>query len=299
MESAFDCHGIDSEPFVLPTGAAIGVPVYRTRFDAASERIRFGNDLYDIKPQLELDGEVLLAELVIVRLLERQGWNAVWIDNFKNKRWREMPVLGTTSGIPEGLEELLHSITKLNGRRAGTFDVLAWKGSSIAFLESKGPGDSISEKQRSWFTSAVAAGVAENAFGIVEWSYVDPAMATRGELRRRSNGRAQLGSASRNRRTLTSESSAGEARGVTSTGGSKHLPSNAGPREVVLADRLPPAVVQSILRAGYTLCTAQALDCDGTRYTSRIRGYLNPDGGLNPQGRAARDEIRSLGFKLT
>lgn len=299
MESAFDCDGIDSEPFVLPAGTAVGVPVYRTRFDAATERVRFGNDLYDIKPQLELDGEVLLAELVIVRRLERQGWNAVWIDNFKNKRWREMPVFGTSSDLPEDLEELLQSITKLNGRRAGTFDVLAWKGSSIAFLESKGPGDSISDKQRTWFTSAVAAGVAEGAFGIVEWSYVDPEMATRGELKRRSKGRTEIGSASRNKRTPASESAAGEAREATPTGGSEHLPPDAGPREVALADRLPPAVVRSILRAGYTLCAAQALDSDGAKYPSRIRGYLKPGGGLNALGRAARDEIRSLGFKLT
>lgn len=90
-----------ASPSSFPAGTAVGVPVFRTRFDVATERIRFGNDLYDIKPQLELDGEVLLAELVIVRRLERQGWNAVWIDNFKNKRWREMPVFALRATYPK------------------------------------------------------------------------------------------------------------------------------------------------------------------------------------------------------
>jgi hypothetical protein len=299
MESVFGCQAIANEPFFLPTGAAIGVPVYRTRFNAATERIRFENGLYDIKPQLEFDGEVLLAELVIVRCLERNGWNALWIDNFKNKRWRELPVHGTPMSLPENLEAMLQSITKLNGRRAGAFDVLAWKGASVAFLESKGPGDSISEKQRAWFASAVAAGVPTDSFSIVEWSYVDPARATRGELTSRSKGRAGTASANQVNRRARSGSPTGEAPRASPTGGSAQLPPGAGPREVALADRLPAAVVGSVRRAGYTLCAAQALDSDGRKYPSRIRAYLNADGRLNAQGRAARDEVRRLGFKLT
>ena len=82
------------------------------------------------------------------------------------------------------------------------------------------------------------------------------------------------------------------------TGGSRQLPPGAGPREIALAERLPPSVVGSIRRAGYTLCAAEALDSDGERYPSRIRGYLDAGGSLNAQGSAARDEVRKLGFKL-
>jgi hypothetical protein len=283
MESVFECQAISHEPFVLPTGGVFDVPVYRTRFDAATERIRFENDLYDIKPQLTLDGEVLLAELVIVRRLEGHGWNAVWIDNFKNKHWRELPVHGTPRDLPKDLEALLQRITKLNGRRAGAFDVLAWKDHSIAFLESKGPGDSITETQRTWFTSAVAVGVDREAFGIVEWSYVDPTRATTGELKRRWKERIAMGSERDRKRASAARKPAGATPAAAPTGGS---------------DLLPPTVVRSVIQAGYTLCTAQALDSDGTKYPSRIRGFLASDGRLTAQGRAARDEIRRLGFKL-
>lgn len=77
MKSMFDDGTGIGEPFALPGGGFVEVPVYRPRFDAATMRIRFDNDLYDVKPQLECEGEVLLAELVIVRCLERRGWDAV------------------------------------------------------------------------------------------------------------------------------------------------------------------------------------------------------------------------------
>lgn len=284
------------ESFLLPEGEAVGVPVYRPHFDAATERIRFDNDLYDIKPQLVLEGEVLLAELLIVRQLERSGWEAVWIDNFKNKHWRELPVHGAPTLLPEHLEAMLRRITERNGRRAGAFDVLAWKGPTIAFLESKGPDDSISAAQRSWFVAAVDAGVPLGAFGIVEWDYVDPGLATRGQLRGRR--RKVLHRGPSDRAKGASESRQSSAGAVTPTGGSDALPAGAGPREIALADRLPPVVVRSVTRAGYTLCAAQALDSDGVAYPSRIRNYVKPEGGLNAQGRAARDEIRALGFKI-
>lgn len=212
-----------------------------------------------------------------------------------------MPVHGTPSDLPDKLEELLQSITELNGRRAGAFDVLAWQDSSIAFLESKGPGDSITDKQRSWFTAAVDAGVPADAFSIIEWSYVDPAKATKGELKGRRKDKNTMGSPRQTKGTKAEGSRAGAGPTATPTGESDVLPPAASPREIALADRLPPAVVGSIIRAGYTLCTAQALDCNGAKYTSRIkaRGFLKPGGGLNAQGRAARDEVRSLGFKLT
>ena len=86
--------------------------------------------------------------------------------------------------------------------------------------------------------------------------------------------------------------------GTRPTGGSRQLPRGAGPREIALAERLPPSVVGSIRRAGYTLCAAEALDSDGERYPTRIRGYVDAGGSLNAQGRAARDEVRKLGFTL-
>ena len=87
-----DCDVMGRDAFPLPDGGSFELPIYRMRFDAATVRVHFDNDLYDIKPQVQLAGETLLGELLIVRLLERDGWDAVWIDNFKSLRWRGLPV---------------------------------------------------------------------------------------------------------------------------------------------------------------------------------------------------------------
>ena len=47
---------------------------------------------YTSKPLVEIDGEPLVGELAISRVLAQDGWTAVWADAFHGRKfWSAMP----------------------------------------------------------------------------------------------------------------------------------------------------------------------------------------------------------------
>jgi hypothetical protein len=120
------------------------------------------------KPRLHLDGELLYPELILVRLLEKENWSVGWMNNWKRTFGRS---IGEPVEIPEHIEQLLDHIGACTGkRRHGCWDVVAWKGDAVAFVESKQRGkDEIRETQVRWLTCALEQGVPASSFAIVEW----------------------------------------------------------------------------------------------------------------------------------
>ena len=79
-----------------------------------------------------------MAELVIVRLLERQDWEARWLKNWTGGR--EMCIdVGRARPLPQDVGDMLRRID----RRAaivtggGAWDILAWRGGEYLCIESK------------------------------------------------------------------------------------------------------------------------------------------------------------------
>ncbi len=116
---------------------------------------------------MDYRGQALFPELVILKHFEEEGWDGVWVDTYR-KRYLvsyDIEVHLRTDHL-----RLLDSIYSAAGSRSGCFDVLAWKGDSILFAESKwAKKDKIQNTQIHWLFSALSIGMSKNAFLIVEW----------------------------------------------------------------------------------------------------------------------------------
>jgi hypothetical protein len=71
--------------------------------------------------------------------------------------------------IPREREGLLERIAERHGKRGGAWDVYVWREGEVAFLESKGPGDTLRQSQRGWLEAALAEGLDPTSFTLVEW----------------------------------------------------------------------------------------------------------------------------------
>jgi hypothetical protein len=116
-----------------------------------------------------VDGESLFGELAIVRCLQKDGWDAVWVDSFHDKGrhklfWRRLPHETKPYDLSQAARAwaMYERIVKANGgRAAGFFDVLAWQGERLLFVEYKGAGDRPNANEAAWVQAALSAGVRE------------------------------------------------------------------------------------------------------------------------------------------
>ena len=139
---------------------------------------------------VEFDGEHLFAELAVLRLLEQAGWNGRWVNTYSGKgevwkyltEWKDLPRGEQRSRPIEEAEprQLLAAVAGLNkpARYKGCWDVFAWKGSEVAFVQCKRTApkykDVVSKEQEDWVRSALYLGdrrVSLESFCFVEWDY--------------------------------------------------------------------------------------------------------------------------------
>lgn len=125
-------------------------------------------DTYGGKAVLDWRDEPVFAELAIVRTLQGEGFDAVWIDGYRN---RFMQSISEERTLPEHAQALLDRVISFNDdHRQGCWDVLAWKDESYLFAEAKRKGkDHIRESQVRWLEAALQAGMDISNFRICEW----------------------------------------------------------------------------------------------------------------------------------
>ena len=139
---------------------------------------------------IELDGEHLFAELAVLRLLEKDGWNGRWVNTYSGggepwkylTEWKDLPREEQRNRPIEDSEprQLLARIAAFNKPRRykGCWDVYAWRGSEYVFAECKRVSakskDVVSKEQEDWMRSALYVAdrtVAESSFCFVQWDY--------------------------------------------------------------------------------------------------------------------------------
>lgn len=109
----------------------------------------------------------MFAEIAILRLLQYEGWDGVWVDTFQ-KKYRKSNTEFVE--IDPKKEELLNQISDKANSNNGCFDVFAWKNGEYRFVESKKKSkDRIRETQLIWLESALDTGIDEDSFLIAEW----------------------------------------------------------------------------------------------------------------------------------
>jgi hypothetical protein len=158
--------------FPLPSGRVVQMRRLFVRFGEASpNRLRPGalQPTYTNKPLVTFDGAAMFGELALLRWLEVDGWEGVWLDTAHGRRsWRDMPTRSDPVTLPSQAQKLYDRIVAGNGGRAsGTFDVMAWRGDHTIFVEYSGQHDHPNKSERAWIDAALASGVSPNDLFVV------------------------------------------------------------------------------------------------------------------------------------
>lgn len=136
-----------------------------------------------------LDGEHLLAELALLRLLEKDGWSGRWVNTYSARgevwkyltHWTDVPRADQRNRPIEDAEprQLLARIaSRSKGRYKGCWDVFAWRGGEYVFLQSKRSAtpekETVTAEQAEWLHTALVFADGEltiDSFAVVHWEY--------------------------------------------------------------------------------------------------------------------------------
>jgi hypothetical protein len=161
---------VATEPFALTNGIQCNVRKVNLQFKRWTRPVLF--DTYNGKPIVEHSGRPMFAELAIVEVLKGHGYEAAWVDSYRNKFWQAMPSTNTNIALTGNLDRAYNQIKAINGRRGGCWDVIANRGDEFIFAELKlTTKDRIRSNQVRWLESAVAAGYKPEQFIIVDLRY--------------------------------------------------------------------------------------------------------------------------------
>lgn len=168
MESLFArASSVDVVECALPSGRVVPLRRLTIRFGQASpDRLPEGSlpSTYTAKPLVTFHGAAMFGELAVLRWLEVDGWEGVWLDTTHARRcWREMPTRSDPVVLPPAAQRRYDAVVAANGGRAsGTFDVMAWRGAQIIFVEYLGAHERMGRNAPRWIESALTAGVSPN-----------------------------------------------------------------------------------------------------------------------------------------
>jgi len=157
----------------LKSGDSVVLPVCGPLFKKLDKPVGFD---FGGKPLVDFEGKPVFVELAILKMLEKSGWSGVWVETYGGVHYfTEMPSGWKTgeSGItiPEDKEELLRRIWK-EAKTKSCFDVFAWRGDEILFIEAKHfEKDRLRETQYKFIEAAINCGVQPDSLMVAEWDY--------------------------------------------------------------------------------------------------------------------------------
>jgi hypothetical protein len=159
----------------LPSGRSIDLPCCNPCFIpwAGEKKSVF---TWGGKFLLDWQGTPVFAELLILRILQSQSWQGVWVECYPTLNFLgEMPIdwalTGAKISVPSERSALINQISQRAGRSGGCFDVFAWREDQMLFCEAKRQKkDALLPTQRRWIEAALDEGIARDQFLIVEWS---------------------------------------------------------------------------------------------------------------------------------
>lgn len=179
-----------AQPFLTPNGERVAcLPSVFLRFPAWQGQPFVDDYGKKTAAMIDLDGEHLFAELAILRLLERDGWEGRWVTTYGSKgeiwkyltEWRDVPRQDQVSRPirDDGARGLMAAIADRSGNRfAGCWGVFAWRGSDYVFMEAKRQApkdmDSVKPSQAAWVRAALSlrdSPLTPGSFALVQWDY--------------------------------------------------------------------------------------------------------------------------------
>ena len=164
----FSMYASGDEPFVLSSGEIALVQKFRLSFrEWAGKPIE---NTYGGKAVIDFEGEPVFAELAVLRMFEAEGWQGVWVDSFGRKYRTGIHGNALPVHLPESKEIIIENLKVKTGASGGCWDVFAWRGDQIRFVELKRiDKDKIRSTQIAWLEAAIDEGFPLSCFTVVEW----------------------------------------------------------------------------------------------------------------------------------
>jgi hypothetical protein len=135
-----------SQRIVLPSGREITVAKAMPLFRKWAGEMP--DDTFNGKPLLELNGEMVFAELAILRSFQLAGWDGRWIDSYHHRYLTQYWPSPVSEPLPAKQQSILDRIRAKAGGTGGCFDVFCWRprGNVVCRIEvaRQGPQDAIS-----------------------------------------------------------------------------------------------------------------------------------------------------------
>ena len=80
--------------------------------------------------------------------------------------------IGVDSDLPPTAAAVLARLQREAGTRTGCWDIFAWRGDQVVFVELKQhrSGDRLRPGQERWLAAGVRSGVGVDSFAVVEWT---------------------------------------------------------------------------------------------------------------------------------
>jgi hypothetical protein len=157
-------------------GAKIGISTWTIQFPSwtGAELSRSVAGTYRNKALVNYFGEPLFGELAVLRWLEKDGWEGVWVDTFHSSRteklyWKGLLDRTAPCSLPPKAKKLYEKIMSNHPKDGGFFDVFAWRKGKFLFVEYKSKGDRLNDNQRLWIRSAINSGISPSSLVIVEY----------------------------------------------------------------------------------------------------------------------------------
>ncbi|MEK7132683.1 MAG: hypothetical protein AAB830_01395 [Patescibacteria group bacterium] len=167
---------------LLPTGQmlvtlsddkTVALPVCSPTFSkwkGALPAFSFGN-----KQFLDYEGMPVFAEIVVLNILLKNGWQGVWVETYGGIHFLCSQPQGSKLNsitIPKEKEDLLARIWRAtNNKGKGCFDIYAWKNHRVMFCETKLRGkDRLTTPQIRFIDGALKNGIPKTSLLIAEWT---------------------------------------------------------------------------------------------------------------------------------
>ena len=156
------------EELIVASGKTVLVPkcsVSFTLWKGAKLTNTYGN-----KAVLDCEGQPTFAEIAVLGVVKKAGWDGVWVDTYGKKFRVGLPDMVAPIVLPEIQARVLDEISLKAGGFKGCWDVFLWKNDHHRFIELKRKSrDAIRATQLGWLESALALGFIPENFLLVEW----------------------------------------------------------------------------------------------------------------------------------
>jgi len=125
---------------------------------------------YGGKAVLDSNDSPAFAELALIPIMKQPGFDgALWVDSYRKCFRDAMPP--AKCELPPKVRLVYERIANINGGTRGCWDVVAWKGDELQFVECKRKGrDRLTENEIRWLESPMHAGFSLVNFAICEWN---------------------------------------------------------------------------------------------------------------------------------